>query len=171
MANTVVSPQIGLNIQCQLTLAATGGLQNGTVPIQDQTSLQFVVGTSAGNVNNEYSQTVTIASSGSATTLTVSSLTDNGGASIVMGHVIGWKLTNLDLTQTITVKPGASNGIAWLPTAGVALPPGTSGFPSCIAMVVPPGLACVASTSDQITLSIGAGTNIQCIFTLLGRST
>lgn len=170
MANTVVSPQTSCNLQCQLTLAATGGAQNATIPITDGTATVYTVGTSSGNINLEYSQTLTIASSGSPTTLTVSALTDNGGASIAFAHISAWKLTNLDTTQTLTIKPGASNGVAWLPSAGVTLPPGTAGNNSWLAQNVPPGQACVASTSDEITIAVGGGTNIQCILTLLGRT-
>jgi hypothetical protein len=102
----------------------------------------------------------------------VTTALNTAGVAAAMLHVVALEVVNLDATQTFTVKPAASQGVTFLPTLGIVLPPGGKLFlafdqiPGGAAVA---GAAVVASTSDTIGFSIGAGTNIQCKVMIFGR--
>jgi hypothetical protein len=168
MSNTITNAFANVQLSSTITLAARGGVSGQSFQISDTGPIYYAAGTSSGQVDTTYSDTLNIASSGSPTTITLSSLTDEGGASIALAHVNEFVVTNLDPTNAITILPGATNPISWgqIPSAGVVIDPlGKFYFSS-------PGVgkSAVASTSDKIKFACAAGSPSFKI-TCHGRST
>jgi hypothetical protein len=130
------------------------------------------IGTAAGQVGDLYANASPISvATASPTTVTLSSLTDPSGTACGFQHVSHVLIENPDTGNSITLAPGASHGVAWLPSGGITLPPATAAQSSCLLLCVPAGLAVASGSADTIAVS-ASGPNATSVFnlTLLGRA-
>jgi hypothetical protein len=155
-------PSFGAAIAATVPVGA--GKFTATGALNHSITSTYAVGASAGQVDTVYTKGRTVASSSSADSVVLSSLTDPAGNAISFGHVVDLILENVDPTNTLTVG-GGSTAVTWLPSAGVAVPPG-----SALILHVPNGLTVTASTADHLQVATSGGANVAYNLTIAGRS-
>jgi hypothetical protein len=155
-------PSFGVAVAA--TLPVGGGKFNATGALNHSITSNYAVGSSAGQVDTVYTKGRTVPSSSSADSLVLSSLTDPAGNAIAFVHVVDLIVENTDTTNTLTVG-GGSTAVSWLPSAGVAVPPG-----SALILHVPAGLLVTSGSTDHLQVSTSGGTNVAYNITLAGRS-
>jgi hypothetical protein len=163
---------IGYNANVSASVVATAGNTTNTYATNAQNSNSFTIGNAAGNADRVYDNTRTVTNSSTTDTINLTSAVATDTATLGIQHVTLLALTNLDATNTLTIKAGASNGVTFLTSSGVVCPPGTKLY--LINDAVPggsatAGFAVVASTSDQINVTTSGGSNVQYKLTIFGR--
>jgi len=162
----------GYNISVNGSISLVNGNTTNVITTNSSRSNSFTIGSAAGNVDQIYDASGTVASSGSATTIDLSTALNTAGVALGMLHAVLLFFQNLDPSNTLTIKPAVSDGVTWLPSAGVVCPPGAffmigaDAIPGGAAVA---GFAIVASTSDSITIATGGGTNVPYKLTIQGR--
>jgi hypothetical protein len=151
-----------------VALAATvpvgSGKFTGTGALNHAISSNYPVGSAAGQVDSVYTKGRAVPSSGSPDSVILSSLTDPAGNAIAFVHVVDLILENTDTTNTLTIG-GGTNAVSWLPSAGIAIPPG-----SAMVLHVPAGLAVTSGSADRLQVITSGGTNVAYNLTITGRS-
>jgi hypothetical protein len=158
----ISNPSFGVVIAA--TVPVGSGKFTGTGALNHAISNNYPVGSAAGQVDTVYTKGRTVAASGTPDSVTLSSLTDPAGNAIAFVHVVDMILENTDTTNTLTVG-GGTNAVSWLPTAGIAVPPG-----GALILHAPSGQAITAGSTDQLQVVTSGGTNIAYNLTITGRS-
>jgi hypothetical protein len=152
--NVQVAPQnLSPDIEPWIQVSGSGGVD-------------YSFGSVPNFVNTAYSYKRTIPSSASADTFAISgtALIDPAGNKVGFAHIAAFRFANLDSTETITIKAAATDGVTFLPSGGITLPPGAQ----FLWFDPKESLGVVAGSSDRITASISAGTNVAYIVEILG---
>jgi len=149
-------------------IAATEPVGSGkftaTGSLNHSIAVNYSVGSSAGQVDTVYTKGRTVASSSSPDSVVLSSLTDPAGNAIAFVHVVDLILENTDATNTLTVG-GGTHAVAWLPTAGVPVPPG-----GALILHAPSGQPITAGSADTLQVVSSGGTNVAYNLTVIGSS-
>jgi hypothetical protein len=149
-------------------IAATVPVGNGkftaTGALNHSLASNYAVGSAAGQVDTVYTAGRSVSGAGSPDSVVLSSLTDPAGNAIAFAHVVDLILENTDANNTLSVG-GGGDAVAWLPAAGMAVPP-----QSALVLHVPAGLAVTAGSADHLQVSIAAGANFGYTLTIAGRS-
>lgn len=159
---SISNPSFGAAIVATVPVGA--GKFTATGALNHSITSNYAVGSSSGQVDTVYTKARTVASSGSPDSVVLSSLTDPAGNAIAFVHVVDLIVENTDPTNTLTVG-GGTNPVAWLPSAGIAVPAG-----SAFILHVPTGLAIAAGSADTLKVAAGGGTNVGYTITVAGRS-
>ena len=158
----ISNPSFGAVIAA--TVPISGGKFTATGSVNHSVASGYAVGSASGQVDTVYTKGRTVASSSSADSVVLSSLTDPAGNAISFGHVVDLIVENINATNTLTVGGGTST-VAWLPSAGVAVPPG-----GALILHVPAGLAVTSGSADHLQVATSGGTNVAYNITIAGRS-
>lgn len=164
----------GYNLNVTAANVQTTAGTNESVNTNQADSFSWGAGTSAGQADQVVNANRTVPSSGSKDTINLTTILNTIGAAAGFLHVGLLEIINNDPTNTITFGAGATHGVGFLPaaTGGIALSPGAKFL---IAWDQVPGgsnvagPAVVASTSDQIDVSTGGGTNVSYTVSIIGR--
>jgi hypothetical protein len=158
----ISNPNFGVAIAATEPVGVGKFTATGT--LNHSISINYPVGSAAGQVNTVYTKGRTVAASGTPDSIVLSSLTDPAGNAIAFGHVVDMILENTDPTNTLTVG-GGTNPVTWLPTAGVPVPPG-----GALVLHAPSGQAVTAGSADQLQVATSGGANVAYNLTIAGRS-
>jgi hypothetical protein len=146
------------------TVPIGSGKFTATGSLNHSLAANYTVGSGSGQVDTVYTKARTVASSSSADSVVLSSLTDPAGNAIAFGHVVDLIIENTDASNTLSIGGGASP-VAWLPSAGIAIPPG-----GALILHVPSGLTVTPSSADHLQVATSGGTNVAYNITVAGRS-
>jgi ATP-dependent protease ClpP protease subunit len=158
----ISNPSFGVTIAATVPIGAGKFTATGT--LNHSIAANYPVGSASGQVDTVYTKGRMVASSSSADSVVLSSLTDPAGNAIAFVHVVDLIVENTDTTNTLTVG-GGSSAVAFLPTAGVAVPPG-----SALILHLPAGVAVASGSADHLQVAASGGTNVAYNITLTGRS-
>lgn len=172
---TSVTISAGIQFLINLgVLPAQAGANVSLVPAGASANGPLSIGSTAGKVNGVYSKVApnnaVVPSSVSALALTLSALNDPNADNTAFLHIAYILVENLSTAQTLTVKPGASNGVTFLSSGGIILPPSSSTQSTYVLLAIPLGAAIVASTSDTLQIMTDGGTNVPCNVIIIGRN-
>jgi hypothetical protein len=163
MAATLTNPQIGM--------AISGILSSGTFPVRTASPAHTntstpTVGASAGQVNRLYQAAFTVASSGSPTSIDLTTLVDIDGTTINLASVYAIEVSNDSITpgEDMTLF-GGTNGL--VATGTLVLKAGTD--PGAICHKWGSAGVTVDGTHKIVQITIAAGTNVTGKITILGR--
>jgi len=159
---SISNPSFGVAIAA--TVPVSSGKFTATGSLNHSINNHYPVGSAVGQIDTVYTKGRTVASSSSPDSVVLSSLTDPAGNAIAFVHVVDVIVENTDPTNTLTVGGGAS-AVSWLPSAGVAIPPG-----SAFILHVPNGLAITSGSTDHLQVASSGGTNVAYNLTIAGRS-
>lgn len=163
MSDTMTNPSASATIQCNLS--STAGAALNTTTVNHSVANQPTVGSSSGNVNKVYTGVTTIASSGSAGSLDLTSLTDPQGNALTFSKVQWILIENLDTTTGHDVTPGG--GTTPVIITQEALLAGTT--PGRLFLDFGNTQKTVDSTHKLLALATAAGTNVQVKVTIVGQ--
>lgn len=152
--------------QLSMSLGSTTGSSATTSNINNSFAITFDVGTATGQVNKVYDGEITIASSGSPSTIDLTAAVDPQGTSNNFSVVNAIIITGESTTAGEDITPfGGSNGLLATGTAKIlaGTKPG-----SVVYNFGTTGLT-VDSTHKIITLTSAAGTNVKCKVTVVGK--
>jgi hypothetical protein len=158
----ISNPSFGVAISA--TEPVSSGKFTATGTLNHSISTHYPVGSGAGQIDTVYTKGRTVASSSSPDSVVLSSLTDPAGNAIAFVHVVDIIVENTDLTNTLTVG-GGTTAVSWLPSAGVAIPPG-----SALILHAPNGLPVTTGSADHLQVASSGGTNVAYNLTVAGRS-
>jgi hypothetical protein len=163
MAATLTNPQIGM--------AISGLLTSGTFPVRSaspthQNTSTPAVGNSAGQVNRLYQAAFTVASSGSPTSIDLTTLVDIDGTTINFVNIYSIEISNDSVTtgENMTLF-GGTNGL--VATSTLLLYGGVD--PGAMLHKFGSAGLTVDATHKIVTIAIAAGTNVTGKITILGR--
>jgi len=159
-----------------LTAAAITVQTGGYTTSQENTSFNYnnslAIGSAAGEVDQIVDASGTVASSSTPTTVDLTTALNTQGVAAGMLHVVAIRFVNIDPTNTLTLKPAASQGVQFLPSAGIAVPPGgkftltVDQIPGGAAVA---GLALTAGTYDTLAVATSGGTGVAFGLVIVGR--
>jgi hypothetical protein len=159
---SISNPSFGAVIAA--TVPISSGKFTATGSVNHSVTGNYAVGSASGQVDTVYTQGRTVASSSSADSVVLSSLTGPADNAIAFVHVVDMIVENTDPANTLTVG-GGSSAVTWLPSAGVAVPPG-----GALILHVPAGLPVTAGSADHLQVATSGGTNVAYNLTIAGRS-
>jgi hypothetical protein len=139
---------------------STADLGTPTFPFSTSASVAYTSGTGAGAVDRVFTDTRTLAASGTEDLDLAGSLTDIYGATITFARIKAIHIkAATGNTNNVQVTRPASNGTPWLMAAGdgIALRPGAA-FTWSSGSADATGVAVTAGTGDLVTITNSAGT-------------
>lgn len=148
---------------------SSGPLAGNVRAVFDQLrNVRLLEGTTAGKADRYFAGERTLAASANENLDFSGGFTDASGASVLCARVKMLVIHNPSTTQTLTVKPGATNGA--LLGFGAATYTRTVGPGGCMFLYEPAGWAITAGTGDLFNVANSSGASVDYLVFGVGTS-